>query len=200
MTFSFAKANKCLIASFAKANKFAMKIAMSPSAPTPDAELFESLYVELKARAQSLRRRFDAPTLNTTAIVHEAFLKLAESKHQSVDRAHLLRTAALAMRQILLDHARAWQAQKRGDRKLTHITLTDLELQGENAPDQLFEMLQALDRLQQVDARCHETFLLRTFAGLSLEEIGQMQGVSHMTCSRDHQTARAYLLSAMDPG
>ncbi len=164
---------------------------------TPDKDLFQSLYSELKTRARALRRGFDAMTLNTTAIVHEAFLKLAESQHQSIDRAHLLRTTALAMRQVLLDHARAWQTQKRRDAR-AHITLTGLELEGEHAPEQLLAMIEALDRLAQIDARCNETFMLRTFAGLSLEEIGALQGVSHMTCSRDYQTARAYLMSILE--
>jgi RNA polymerase sigma factor (TIGR02999 family) len=164
---------------------------------TPDKQLFQSLYSELKTRARALRRGFDAMTLNTTAIVHEAFLKIAESQHHSVDRAHLLRTTALAMRQVLLDHARAWQMQKRRDARAAHITLTGLELEGENSPEQLLAMIEALDRLAQIDARCNETFMLRTFAGLSLEEIGALQGVSHMTCSRDYQTARSYLMSVL---
>jgi RNA polymerase sigma-70 factor, ECF subfamily len=146
---------------------------------------------------RALRRGFDAMTLNTTAIVHEAFLKIAESQHQSVDRGHLLRTTALAMRQILIDHARAWQTQKRSHARAPHITLTGLELQGENAPEQLLAMLEALDRLAHIDPRCSETFMMRAFAGLSLEEIGALQGVSHMTCSRDYQTARSYLMSVL---
>ncbi len=156
--------------------------------------LFSTLYDELKRRAHSLRKSHSSLTLDTTAIVHETFLKLAEGKHRSVDRAHLVRTAALAMRQILIDHARALQSDKRAD-PANRVTLTDLDLEGADAPDQLLHVIDALDRLREIDARLADTFSLRVFAGLSLEEIGQTLGVSHMTCSRDFQTARAYLLS-----
>lgn len=172
----------------------------SPSEACPidasESALFSELYQELKRRAHSLRRPHSSLTIDTTALVHEAFLKLTSSKHRSVDRAHLIRTAAMAMRQILIDHVRMLQSDKRLD-KLLRVSLTDLDLQGADAPEQLLLVIDALDQLRQIDARLADTFLLRVFAGLSLEEIGQTLGVSHMTCSRDFQTARAYLLSLL---
>jgi RNA polymerase sigma factor (TIGR02999 family) len=172
------------------------EITLEPAhhAENAERELFSALYDELKLRAHSLRKSHSSLTLDTTAIVHETFLKLAEGKHRSVDRTHLVRTAALAMRQILLDHLRAMQSEKRAG-PANRVTLTDLDLQGEDAPDRLLQVIDAMDRLREIDARLADTFSLRVFAGLSLEEIGQTLGVSHMTCSRDFQTARAYLLS-----
>ena len=158
--------------------------------------MFESLYDELKTRAHALRKSHSTLTLDTTALVHEAFLKMAEGKYQALDRGHLIRTAALAMRQILIDHVRAMQSQKRAY-PVNRVTLTDLDLQGADAPERLLEVIDALDRLRAVDARLADTFSLRVFAGLSLEEIGRTLGVSHMTCSRDFQTARAYLFSLL---
>jgi RNA polymerase sigma factor (TIGR02999 family) len=159
-------------------------------------ELFSALYEDLKVRAHAIRKSHHSLTLGTTAIVHEAFLKLSEGKHRSVDSQHLMRTAAMAMRQILIDHARAMQSEKRGD-SASRITLTDLDIQGADAPDQLLAVIQALDRLREVDERLADTFALRVFAGLSLEEIGEALGVSHMTCLRDFQAARAYLFSLL---
>ena len=161
-------------------------------------ELFAALYQELKLRAHTLRSQHNNLTLDTTALVHETFLKLVEGKYKAVDRAHLMRTAALAMRQILIDHVRAMRCEKRVD-PVNRVSLTELDLHGDDSAERLLEVIDALDCLRDVDARLADTFSLRVFAGLSLEEIGQTLGVSHMTSSRDFQTARAYLFSLLKP-
>ncbi len=163
-----------------------------------DSALFAELYEDLKQRAQTLRRAAPKSSLTTTAMVHEAYLKLYEGKYRATSRSHLFRTAAMAMQQILLDQARRQKSEKHGS-GAQHITLSGIELPSPDAPDQLFSVISALERLRALDARLADTFALRAFAGLSLEEIGELQGVSHMTCSRDFQTARAYLLTALDP-
>ncbi|MBL8300318.1 MAG: hypothetical protein JNN30_18435 [Rhodanobacteraceae bacterium] len=175
-----------------------MKTAsIEPSNETDDRELFGVLYQELKQRAHSLRRSHYSLALDTTVIVHETFLKLSESKYRSLDRKHFMHTAAMAMRQILVDHVRAMQAQKRGP-EAERITLGDVDLQGRDTPEDWLNVVDALDRLREVDARLADTFLLRVFAGLSLEEIGETLGVSHTTSLRDFQAARAYLFSLLD--
>jgi RNA polymerase sigma factor (TIGR02999 family) len=157
-------------------------------------QLFAEIYQDLKLRAHRMRAGGSGLLLDTTALVHETFLKLAQAKTPSVDREHLARTAALAMRQVVIDHARAMQTEKRGAQS-SSITLTDLQIEAPDAPDRLLELIEAMDQLRKTHARMADTFSLRVFAGLTLEEIAELQNVSHMTCARDFQTARAFLLS-----
>jgi RNA polymerase sigma factor (TIGR02999 family) len=161
--------------------------------------LFAELYKELKLRAHAIRRSSPHVMLDTTSLVHETFLKLVQSKHQTVDREHLARTAAMAMRQILIDHIRGEDTQKRGGDS-AHITLTDVPISAADKPERLTQLIEAMEQLRQVNARMCDTFSLRVFAGLTLEEIAELQNVSHMTCARDYQTARAFLLSLVAPG
>jgi RNA polymerase sigma-70 factor, ECF subfamily len=157
-------------------------------------QLFAEIYQDLKLRARSIRGGKHSLMLDTTALVHETFLKLAQGKSPGVDREHLARTAALAMRQVVIDHARAMQTEKRGASS-SFITLTDLQIEAPDAPDRLLQLIEAMDQLRKIYPRMADTFSLRVFAGLTLEEIAELQNVSHMTCARDFQTARAYLLS-----
>lgn len=163
---------------------------MSDSAnPLPD---YKEIYLDLKRRARSMRAGH-GHTLDTTALVHESFLKLAQAKVSARDRAHLFHLAALAMRQILIDHLRERGAQKRGG-DLERITLTDLELPQGDPAEGLAEVMQALARLQQIDDRMADVFALRAFAGLAFEDIGGMLDCSRATAQRDFDAARAYLL------
>jgi RNA polymerase sigma-70 factor, ECF subfamily len=167
---------------------------VSGSRPVDDPELFEQVYAELKLRARSLRRGQSSHTLDTTALVHESFIKLVESRVEVNDRSHLFRLAALAMRQVLLDYLRERQTEKRGG-QLQRVLLTDVELPEEDPAPGLSLVLEALERLQQIDDRLADVFSLRAFAGLPFEDIGQMLGVSRATAQRDFEAARAYLLS-----
>lgn len=167
---------------------------MSGSLPVDDPALFEQVYAELKQRARSLRRGQPAHTLDTTALVHESFVKLMESRARVNDRHHLFRLAALAMRQVLIDYLRERQTEKRGG-PLLRVQLTDLDLPGEDPAPGLSLVLEALERLQAVDRRLGDVFSLRAFAGLAFEDIGEMLGVSRATAQRDFEAARAYLLT-----
>ncbi|MBD8525847.1 ECF-type sigma factor [Pseudomarimonas arenosa] len=163
-----------------------------------DLALFEQIYGELKRRARALRRSHPSHTLDTTALVHESFLKLIESRTQIHDRTHLFRTAALAMRQILIDALRERQAEKRGG-NLQRVELSDIELPQDDPAFGFNRVSQSLDRLREVDPRLADVFLLRAFAGLNFEDIGELTDVSRATAQRDFEAARAYLLSTVEP-
>jgi len=171
----------------------------TPLAPA-DAALYAEIYQQLRQRARALRRGQRSDTLDTTALVHESFIKLVEAKARVHDRAHLFRLAALAMRQILIDHLRERQAGKRGG-GLQRVELTDLVLPEDDPAQGLVLVAQALDQLRAVDARMADVFSLRVFGGLGFEEIGALLGTSRPTAQRDFEAARAWLLSTMDdPG
>lgn len=167
-----------------------------PLAPA-DATLYDEIYHQLKQRARVLRRGQHSDTLDTTALVHESFIKLVEAKARVHDRAHLYRLAALAMRQILIDHLRERQADKRGG-GLQRVELTDLVLPEDDSAQGLALVAQTLDQLREVDERMADVFSLRVFGGLGFEEIGALLGTSRPTSQRDFEAARAWLLSRMD--
>lgn len=165
-----------------------------------DAALYAEIYQQLRLRAHVLRRGRYGDTLDTTALVHESFIKLVEARACVHDRAHLFRLAALAMRQIFIDHLRERQADKRGGR-LQRVELTSLALPEDDPALGLAVVAQALDQLRAVDERMADVFSLRVFGGLGFEEIGVLLGTSRPTAQRDFQSARAWLLSVMsDPG
>jgi RNA polymerase sigma factor (TIGR02999 family) len=134
-------------------------------------------------------------TLTTTALVHEAFLKLAHHERLELeDRRHFLCTAARAMRQILVDHARRRSALKRGGGM--HHSDLDEDLPAvvpETGHLDLDALDRALDRLAASDARLVQIVEMRFFAGLSLDEMAELLGVSESTLKRDWRKARAFL-------
>ena len=162
-----------------------------------DRALFDQIYQELKQRAHAMRRGAPGLTLDTTALVHESFIKLVEAKARVNDRAHLFRLSALAMRQILVDHLRERQASKRGG-DLQRIDLADIDLPQDDPAVGLSIVVEALDRLRALDPRMADVFSLRAFAGLAFEDIGDLLHVSRPTAQRDFEAARAYLLSTLD--
>jgi RNA polymerase sigma factor (TIGR02999 family) len=163
--------------------------------------VFSAVHGELRrlARAQKRRHSPDA-TLDTTALVHETYLKLALPANLAVeDRGHFFALAARAMRQILVTSARRRQAQKRGGGE---SPLSIREPAGEAAlsaasPFPLPELLaihQSLERLEEMDPELARPVELRFFAGLTEEEVAELRGVSSRTVRRDWQAARAFLL------
>ncbi len=164
-----------------------------PVQPLPS---YEDVYADLKRRARAMRPGRHSNTLDTTALVHEGFLKLAHANVSARDRSHLFQLAAMAMRQVLIDHLRERGAQKRGGDQV-RIELTDLELPQDDPAEGLTEVLQALTRLQHIDSRLADVFALRAFAGLAFEDIGSMLDCSRSTAQRDFDAGRAYLLERM---
>jgi RNA polymerase sigma factor (TIGR02999 family) len=153
-----------------------------------------ALYADLKRLAAAQRRRFDAPpTLSTTAVVNELYLKFAQSSGLSVEsRRHFFALAALAMRQILTDHARR---RTGGARVLADEAL----LVPDDDARRLIEIDAALDRLAAVNPRLVEVVNCRFFGGYTDEETAAILGVTDRTVRRDWDKARAWLADALGP-
>ena len=166
-----------------------------------DSQAFDQLvplvYEELRrvARAQ-LHRGGDSP-VQTTSLVHEAYLKLAEAERLSAaDRRHLIAIAASAMRQVLVDRARARLAAKRGGGKVA-MPLEDVDVAQEPAPEYLLDVDRALEALRKRDERLAKVVECRFFAGLTDEDTAETLGISLRTAQRDWMRARAWLRSEL---
>ena len=160
------------------------------------ATLFDVLYRELRRLAESaMRAERVNHTLQPTALVHEAFLRLAGDHGRFESRAHFLGVAASAMRRVLVDHARGHNAQKRG-RGATLVTVHDLDDLPQPAASEDLDLVvldDALSRLSVLDARQGQIVELRFFGGLSVEETAAVVGVSERTIKREWQLSRAWL-------
>ena len=159
------------------------------------AELVPLIYDELhRLAAHFMARERPEHTLQTTALVHEAYLRLVEQRYDSWNnRAHFYGAAAGIMRRILVDHARARHTAKRGGRA-PHLPLEDATGLVGDHPDGLLQFDQALTRLAQRSARQAQVVELRFFAGLDVEETAEALAVSPKTVKRDWSVARAWLL------
>jgi len=156
--------------------------------------LFSAAYGELRRLAHSLRGGRGGDTLNTTALVHEAYLKLSSANTLEIrGRAHFFAVAARAMRQLVVDSARAQMAQKRGGGDAPWVTLDESLYSHPMRPSQLIALDEALARLEAVDPRRAQVVEQRVFAGLTSEETASVLGVSKPTVDRDWRAARAWL-------
>ena len=168
--------------------------------PAAPGHLFTVVYDTLHSMARGQRRRAPSTeTMNTTALVHEAFLKLfGTEKRDFKDRAHFMAVAATAMRQILISHARRNSAKKRGGGQAP-ATFEEVEraLHGaaafEPAADALLALDSALERLQQRAARQSRIVECRFFGGMSIEETAEALEISPATVKRDWSMAQAWL-------
>jgi RNA polymerase sigma factor (TIGR02999 family) len=139
-------------------------------------------------------------TLTATALVHEAYFKLADQgKANLADRAHLMSIAALAMRRILISHARERAAQKRGASPIA-ITLVDDELGSGNRADDMIAMDDLVTRLSALDERQGQVVVYRYYGGLTDDEIAEVLGVSVPTVRRAWRSARAWLARELGAG
>lgn len=158
-------------------------------------QLVPLLYDELRVLARAhLRRERTGHTLNTTALVNEAYLRLAgQTALVGDDRSRFFAIASTTMRRVLVDHARKRNRAKRGggESPLPLESAEDL-LSAEEA-DELLALDQALDRLAVVNQRAADVVLHRFFGGLTLEETAELLGVSTKTVRRDWLAARAWL-------
>ena len=162
---------------------------------TPD-ELFPLIYGELRRRArQYLARERRNHTLQPTALVHEAWMKL-QKEHGAAwqGKTHGLALAAQAMRRVLIDHGRRQKRDKRGG-GLRHVTIDDL-LKGSTGAipiEDLLTLEAAIERLEAVDPRAAEVVVLRYYSGLSIPEVAQHLGLSVRTVESDWTHARVWL-------
>ena len=159
------------------------------------AALYGRLYNDLHALAQSQRARWNGNwTMNTTALVHEAYEKLA-GKSDFESRAHLLATASRAMRQVLVTYAERRSAKKRGG-ATPDLPLNDEVVAGllsDAQADDVLALDRALDRLAETDPRDAQVVECRFFGGLSAEETAAALGVSESTVTRSWRASRAWL-------
>lgn len=164
--------------------------------------LFHLVYDELRTMAHHrLRGNARGVTLNTTLLVHEAYLRLVDAKQVELsDRAHFMAVASRAMRWVLVDHARARHAEKRGgaDRP---VQLDGLQVAGPNqASLEIIALNDALERLGEYDERLARLVEYRFFGGMEYEDIARATDASLSTVKRDWVRARAWLYAFMSEG
>jgi RNA polymerase sigma factor (TIGR02999 family) len=163
-----------------------------------EAELMPLVYAELRRLARSvISGERPHHTLQTTALVHEAYLRLIGGGEVDLtSRGHFFAIAASTMRRILIDHARARRSAKRGG-SVAKVDIEHVVLGTEESWDQILAVHSALDRLAAIDDRAAKVVELRFFAGLETEEAARVLGVSDRTVKRDWQFAQAWLYSEL---
>lgn len=155
-------------------------------------------HLRLIARHQ-LALRPDGGTLNTTGLIHEAYIKLVDQSRLTwKDRGHFFALASVAMRHVLVDRARARLADKR-DGGLIRVTLDDEEVSEEQQPHTLLEINDAVDRLSLVEPRLAKVVECKFFGGLSDDETAEALQVTPRTVQRDWVKARMLLRRALVP-
>jgi RNA polymerase sigma factor (TIGR02999 family) len=162
------------------------------------ADLLPLVYDELRRLARSqMAKTPPGNTLQPTALVHEAYMRLVGSEEPSWDnRGHFFAAAAKAMRQILVEQARRKGSQKRGgDRK--RVDVDDVEPAIDPPSADMLALHEALEQLERIDARQGEIVMLRYFAGLTTEEAAAALGISTRTIEREWRFARSYLSSQL---
>jgi len=163
-------------------------------------EVAPLVYNELRRIAAAyMRRERPGQTLQATALVHEAYLRLAGAGTPWTDKRHFVGIAARSMRQILVERARARGAQKRWA-GLDRVTMTDALAVAADAEGMLPALNDALTRLEQIDAEQARIVELRYFAGLSIEETADALGLSPATLKRRWAMARAWLFRELSGG
>ena len=158
-----------------------------------EGQLYELLYDEMRELAAKVRRGRASETMNATALVSEAFLKLQGGPLVAADRGHFLAIAARAMRQILVDEARRRSAAKRGGGEVWSVTLHEGAEAAPVRADTLIALDEALDRLSALDPRAAQVVEQRFFVGMSIEDTATALGVGTATVERDWRAARAWL-------
>lgn len=157
-------------------------------------ELLPIVYDELHRQAHyQLRGNRPSNTLNTTALVHEAYFKLVD--HHDVDwqdRSHFFAVAVRAMRQVIVDYARRRNAAKRGGGQ-PDLPLDERYMQPDEQAPNLIAIDEALSRLEKIDERQSKIVECKFFGGLTIEETAEVIGVSPTTVKRDWRTAKAWL-------
>jgi len=158
---------------------------------------FSFVYDDLRRAASAQLRRGASPTLNTTSLVNEAYLRLVGgAQAQPTDRAHFLALAARAMRYIIIDYARQRGAAKRGGSAL-HIQLDDNQIAINDQVQQLLTLDDAMQALGRLDERLVRVVECRFFTGMTEEETAEALEISLSTVQRDWKRAKAWLKEEM---
>jgi RNA polymerase sigma factor (TIGR02999 family) len=157
-------------------------------------QLLPLVYAELRRVAtRQLRSERADHTLQPTALVHEAYIRLVDQRHVDwQNRAHFFGVAAQVMRRVLVDHARRHDAIKRGD-GVRSVSIDEAKAVATSNPIPVLALDHALDRLEQVDADLARIVELRAFGGLTIEAAAHVLNVSPSTAKRDWRVAKAWL-------
>lgn len=170
---------------------------MSQPPPARDDLLSQTLYDELRAAARgAMSKERREHTLQPTALVHEAMLRLSSQRTEWTNRSHFLAVAAKMMRRVLLDHARRRRADKRPD-ALVRVTLSGLH-DDRHAVD-VRDLHEALQRLEQLDPRAARVVELRGLVGCTMPEAAEVVGISVATAERDWRMGRTWLRRELKP-
>jgi RNA polymerase sigma factor (TIGR02999 family) len=179
-----------------------MLAAIEDGEPKRAVELLPLVYDELRRlAAQKLAQEKPGQTLQATALVHEAYLRLVDPAEERpwYSRVHFLAAAAEAMRRILIDRARARKRLKRGgDRRRQDLDLESL-LEDDAPADDLIDLDDAIVRLKETDEQAAALVTLRLFAGLTMEQAALALGLSRRTAERDWAFARTWLFGQLGP-
>ncbi|MEQ9103237.1 MAG: sigma-70 family RNA polymerase sigma factor [Rhodothermales bacterium] len=161
-------------------------------------KLFELVYDELRGMARrELHFRSPGKTINTTGLVHEAYLKMFDRSDATWnDRVHFFSVTAKAMRQILVDYARRVKAKKRGG-DVEHTELNASIISGSETPIDILDLDDAMKRLEEMNPRLSQIVECRYFGGMSIEETAALLDVSTRTVDRDWLKAKAFLYMAL---
>jgi RNA polymerase sigma factor (TIGR02999 family) len=183
-----------------------MDSSSKPASPPADRQaelerLVPIVYEELRKIARSqLRRERPDHSLQATALVHEAYLRLMSDRRPPWnDRQHFFRAAAEAMRRILIEHARKRGRGKRGNDPI-RVDLSSADLANEDDLEQVVALDDAFRRLEEKDSRAADVVRLRFYAGLSVEETAKALDMSERTVKREWAFARAWLYDALAHG
>jgi RNA polymerase sigma-70 factor, ECF subfamily len=174
--------------------------AIEQGDPTAADQLLPLVYDELHRLARSyFRRERGEHTLQPTALVHEAYIRMVDQKSPMETRGHFLAVAATQMRRILMDYARKHRAERRGGGG-QKVMLEDTMAIAEQRPLDMISLDTALGQLSMLDPEQARLVELRFFGGLSVEETAEVMGVSPATIKRSWSSARAFLHREMTGG
>lgn len=163
-------------------------------------ELFRAVYAELRELAHRQRRRWQGDdTLNTTVLIHEAYLKLAGGAGQRFEnRAHFYATASKAMRHILINYAEQRRAAKRGG-DVAHVSMDEADAITEDTAEELLQMESILSLIEKADPRRCRIVECRVFGGMSIEETAAALGISPATVKREWQVTSTQMYQELRP-
>jgi RNA polymerase sigma factor (TIGR02999 family) len=162
-------------------------------------ELLPLVYEELRSLAASkMAREAPGQTLQATALVHEAWLRVSNGDNEWENRGHFFAAAAEAMRRILVDNARRKKALKHGG-QMERVNLEGINVVAKSGDDELIAVHEVLDALEREDAGVAELVKLRFFAGLNIDEAALALDISRSTAKRHWNYARAWLYRAIKP-
>lgn len=157
-------------------------------------ELYPRIYEELRRMAYGHMKHQPDHTLSKTELVHEAYLKMIDqSKIEFSDKSHFLAIASRCMRQILIDHARKQNAEKRGGKKKDLTYIDEIFTRKNRKAQELIDIDVALNRLEQLNERLSKVVEMRFFGEMSIEDTANALGVSKSTVKRDWAKARGWL-------